>query len=78
MLQRSVVGEDQEPLAVEVETARRVKTWTIHVVCEGRSALGIGEAGQHPIGFVEEKDSHLRALAHGGEGRDRDSIAEMP
>jgi hypothetical protein len=52
-LQGAIIGEQQQPFAVRVESARRVHTWQSDVVGERGAVRLWRELTQHAEGFVE-------------------------
>ncbi len=61
--QVAVVGEQQQPLAVVIQPAGRVDAGHGHVVGQGGPAFGVGEGGEHSVGFEEQHVAHDGILA---------------
>lgn len=53
----SVVGEQEEPLAVSVKPAGRIDTRDRDEVLQGRPTLSLGELGQDVVRLVEGEGS---------------------
>ena len=54
-LQRSLVGQQEEPLAVVIKATRRVESRRTQVVRQRRPVVLRGEAREHAVGLVEQK-----------------------
>ncbi len=55
MGQGTVVGEQEEPLAVAIETADRIHSGNGHIILERRSSCGVGELAEH-VKWLEKSE----------------------
>src|SRR3989344_3598830 len=63
LLQLAVVGEQQQSFAVPVEPPGRIDARHLYIGGQGFASVGVGELGQHAIGFVEENQpGHGRSV----------------
>lgn len=56
-LQSAVVGEQEQPLAIEIEPPRRINAWQVDEIRQrsaGRSRASIRKLAKHAIWFVEQ------------------------
>jgi len=77
-LQSTVIGQQQEPLAVVVEAAGGMKVGCPQMIGEGGSIVLRREARQDAVGFVEEQQSHGGRVAQVGPARGTCSRAAHP
>jgi len=54
MCEPTVVGQQQEAFAIEIEPADRIDAGCVNIVRKCRAALGIGEFREDAVGFVEK------------------------
>jgi len=57
VLDATVVGQNQQSLAVPIQPASRIDAGDRNEILEARATLAVPELGENPVGLVEEKDA---------------------
>jgi hypothetical protein len=61
-LQATVIGQQQQALAVMIQAAGRVEARCLEMIGQDRTVLLRGEPSQDAVGLVEEQKSHARTI----------------
>src|SRR5579859_4763943 len=60
-LEHAVIGQQQQPLTVEVETSCGIHARRLNIIRQRSSPVPIGKLGQHPIRLVKANDTHMQS-----------------
>gem|GEM_PF-2953451 len=63
VLQLAVVSEQQQSLAVAVESTGGIDAGRLNVVGERRATLAVGELRQHSVGLIEEDEHYSSSVS---------------
>jgi len=58
-LQTTVIGQQQQPFAVAIQTTGRIHPGDVDKVTQGCAPISVGELGQHIKGFVQRNQARL-------------------